>query len=114
MDRYDKEIQFILDSPNPSRTIQNNWCSASPLFSLVALSNIIATHVAKYHVGCLTMIRKGTCSAFGTKIEPNLELTAEILGDERIPCNINEIQINKENLNVFAEWQRKLDKIYGR
>lgn len=55
--------------------------------------------------GCLTQIR----NVPSEYIACTPELTAEILADERIPKNPR--RITPDDLEVFAEWQRKLDAL---
>lgn len=56
--------------------------------------------------GCLTMVKEGTRRA------ATLELTLEIRADDRLPKF--DSGITKENLHVFAEWQRRMDRDLGR
>lgn len=49
---------------------------------------------------CLTLVRDGFNAA-------TPELTAEIRADKRLPKRPEDIR--PEHLNVFAEWQRRLD-----
>lgn len=56
--------------------------------------------------GCLTTVRG--CG----QVAATPELTDEIRSDERIPEYCADIR--PEHLNVFAEWQRRLDKELGR
>lgn len=56
--------------------------------------------------GCLTQVRLGTSEA------PTPGLTASIRADYRIPRDEEDITV--EDLHVFAEWQRKIDAMYGR
>ena len=60
-------------------------------------------------VGCLTQIRQDSRLGFAyARVADSWELTAQIRDDDRIP--IHEHEITLENLPVFAEWQRRLDR----
>lgn len=61
--------------------------------------------------GCLTQVRNYWLGGLHYEAE-NDKLTSEIGHDERIPRDGDDI--NHDNLYVFAEWQRKLDKELGR
>lgn len=97
MDQYDKQIERLLDgNPNAAvfgSRVWSDWLEGIGLFKMIGS-----------YCGCLTQIRSNTL-----KLGPTPELTAAIRADQRIP--LSPIQITKESLPVFAEWQRKIDAI---
>lgn len=95
MDKYDKEIAELTANPNE---IYMHWVCASPLFQFAtrrSLGSLIGC-------GCLTQVRS---LAFEAETP---ELTASVRADKRIPKYAQDISV--EDLPVFAEWQRRLDK----
>ncbi len=60
--------------------------------------------------GCLTQVRGRSLRAASTEA-PTEALTRAIRRDQRIPRD--EVNIRPEHLNVFAEWQRRLDRELG-
>lgn len=56
--------------------------------------------------GCLTQIRRNRTRRAATDA-----LTSAIRDDERLPKE--SMDIHPEHLNVFAEWQRRLDRELG-
>ena len=104
-DKYDEEIEYLSERPD---MIETHWCNpycrtANGLFGY--LDGRGGT------CGCLTLVRQ----------EPDLyagghrhlaPLIREIAADTRIPTTPDRITV--EDLPVFAEWQRRLDKELGR
>lgn len=106
MDKYDLEVERLTKNPE---FIYDSWNDAEPLFQVAARN----TH---RNYGCLTQIRqeieiysKGIVHEYHAQTS---ELTKQIRNDERIPKNPKDIKV--EDLPVFAEWQRKLDKELNR
>jgi hypothetical protein len=103
-DKYMLAARWL--SENPER-INDSWGVAgsreetpgSPLFR----------QAGDRWCGCLTQIRGGWRGSLGAAATP--ELTADILADERIPASERAITLDK--LNVFVEWQRRLDAELG-
>jgi hypothetical protein len=95
-DKYSKAIEYL--NRHPSQILEAWNCPrfhpAGCLFQYTSLQN---------GAGCLTQIRAGNSRAH------KHELTLEIRADERVPKDQEEITLN--DLPVFAEWQRKIDKI---
>lgn len=106
MDKYDLSIQYLTERPGQ---ILDNWKSpfdtnGGCLFQFVSTDGHCNS---KY--GCITMIRGKHYQYRNTPIK---ELTEQIVSDTRIPvCPEN---ISVDHLPVFAEWQRRIDKILGR
>lgn len=113
-DRYDEQIAGILhvrDTEGVAAAkslILEQWGAAEGLFACAGVTGSTSdTTVSGDWCGCLTQIRTGRYVA-ATDV-----LTAGIVSDERIPdC---EVDIDFDDLPVFAEWQRRLDReIRGR
>lgn len=109
MDKYDIAIEGLTKNPND---IFNAWVSHnSHIYGCLfhyASSSGRGTQVLEGFTGCLTMI-KGHSESYCAETP---ELTKAILADDRIPGDDREITV--DNLHVFAEWQRKLDKELNR
>lgn len=118
-DIYDKAVEYLteaqLNDPR-SATIFKAWSHLDDpggiLFGFASEhrnrgGQIIDNEVDSYQlVGCLTQIRGGGFVA------TRPELTEAIKADGRIPTSGEDVTVN--DLPVFAEWQRKLDKELGR
>lgn len=117
-DKYDEAIEYLRNLRNPddfSFAIFEAWNNPQKekggcLFSFVSPSGDLEKcpiDANNRFCGCLTQIR-GSMQKFAyTK-----ELTKAIRNDSRIPQCIEEVTL--EHLEVFAEWQRKIDKELGR
>lgn len=98
MDIYDKEIKRLSKDPDK---IYSAWLYGddhSPLFDAAGPRR------DGVNCGCLTQVKRGMYLASSKR------LTAAIQADARIPSNPH--KITPEHLPVFAEWQRKLDKMF--
>ena len=102
MDKYAKAIEFLTAHPDQ---INDAW-NHPPDHVAGCLFDYAADRTGDDAAGCLTMIRDNN-NLFGIETMP--ELNQRILDDERIPKNQHAITI--DNLHVFAEWQRELDKV---
>ncbi len=102
MDKYDEEIEQIRQELETNEyTIKDHWNDATPLFNFASnLDRQIN------HCGCLTHI---ACGYMEAQTE---ELTQAIRNDPRIPGDSEYITL--DDLPVFAEWQRRLDKELNR
>ena len=127
-DRYDEAIEYLTDNPEQIMDCWDRaWLSEhGDLFKYVSPGGRwecrINERLDSPSCGCLTQIRdsflnhrkgallKIASDKSGMAIDE--ELTKEIQLDQRIPSNPEDITV--ESLPVFAEWQRKLDKIYNR
>lgn len=102
MDKYAKAIEHLTEHPdqiNDAWNHPNNHVAG-------CLFDYADKRTGDDAAGCLTMIRANNelhC------IETMPELNQRILSDKRIPTNVHDITV--DNLHVFAEWQRELDKI---
>jgi hypothetical protein len=105
MDKYDFAIQSLKNNPelikdawyNPSSMIEGclfGFCGPDP--------NVSFSQECPKAYGCLTQIKGKGEEAFSR------ELTEQIRLDNRIPSCEEDITV--DNLYVFAEWQRRLDK----
>ena len=98
MDKYDKAIAYLKENPD---AIQDAW--GTPDLHPAGCLFAYAGPTEKDGIGCLTQIRGyHECR---TETEA---LTLEIKNDTRIPEHFSYITV--DNLEVFAEWQRRLDK----
>lgn len=108
MDKYDKAVAYLKDNPEE---IANAWFNGSSsdhgcLFQF--LEERDKKGPTGKNLGCLTQI-KLMPNSFEA---PTKKLTEGILNDDRIPSS--DSAINTGNLEVFAEWQRRVDKELGR
>jgi hypothetical protein len=107
LDKYDRAIAYLKKNPE---NIHEAWINGNRpghphggcLFQHASKSGY---HDAKF--GCLTQIRQGGDGA------ATVALTKAILSDHRIP-NYAPRETDVEILPVFAEWQRKIDKVLKR
>ncbi len=110
-DRYERAKQFILNAEDPKQAAQKAWAQPSArrdaggvLFLFCTPSGFAGGEQTNY--GCLSMVREQTAVAF------NEDLTADIQADERLPCIMQHIEPTEEGLELFAEWQRKMDAMW--
>ena len=98
MDKYDKAIAYLKENPD---AIQDAW--VTPDLHQAGCLFAFAGPIEKDGIGCLTQIRG--YHAYHAETEA---LTLEIKNDTRIPEGIQDVTV--DNLEIFAEWQRRLDK----
>lgn len=103
MDKYDKAIEHLTANPHEIPDAWNfpNCRDGGCLFKFAQRIN---SDYALTGVGCLTQIR-GDGGRRGVEGRP--DLTDQIVADERIPVSAEYITV--DSLQVFAEWQRRLD-----
>lgn len=106
MDKYDEQIAELTANPG---LIEAHWSKGIGLFQF-------ASPYGKGYAldcGCLTMIRS-SCKRYVIDTDGNHldDLSDEIRRDTRIPTDPDDI--TPAHLPVFAEWQRKLDKLFNR
>ncbi len=102
-DKYDEAIAYLTEHPDE---IVNEWWNGSATGSnegqAGCLFNRAGDELADGRwCGCLTQVRGENLPA------ATPELTAAIRADHRIPADENHITV--DHLEVFAEWQRKID-----
>lgn len=117
-DKYDLAIDYLTAHPDE---IVNAW--GDPERHKAGCLFQYATRTSEknhdWSIGCLTLIRRDSLDEksddFRYRPEPYVaetpELTRRIQNDERIPIRADDIQV--EDLSVFAEWQRILDRELG-
>ncbi len=106
-DKYDLEIDRLMEGPIQELPIrcEQAWYSdktgrpSSCLFDYCTPTGM-ATH---RNCGCLTQVRNQQHGAWTP------ELTAAIQVDSRLPYYPSDIT-TREQLEIFAEWQRRLDR----
>jgi hypothetical protein len=104
MDDYDRQIEHLLQHPLETT---KQWLSGKGVFRFATVSG---TNIREgTDCGCLTMIRDRP-KVFRA---PTPELTRKIYEDERLPTNVDEAT-TRQQLEVMAEWQRRLDKELNR
>lgn len=96
-DKYDQAVKYLTTHPEK---IYMQWIRGADLFQFAH-----RMPQAPYACGCITMIKGGGYHA------QTPEITAAIKDDPRIPEDVDDI--TPENLPVFAEWQRRLDRDLG-
>ena len=104
-DKYDEAIEYLNANPDDIRIA---W--GAPMFHPAGCLFEYASPSGETDVGvgCLTMI-KGNSRFSVYKVDGiHKELTEAIRADDRIPDLSCDITLN--DLPVFAEWQRRLDK----
>lgn len=109
-DKYDEAVEYLTEHPEE---ILQAWYlpSGAPEPDHIGhcLFGIVATHESiGSHCGCLTQI--AACGHYPEAETP--ELTKAIRADMRIPKKGSLVTV--EDLPVFAEWQRRIDKELGR
>lgn len=110
MDIYDKEIAYLTENPD---RIYHHWNHSSFLFAKVLNpAHPLLNGLTRGQCGCITQIRENNLSA------ETFELETEIKNDNRIPLSPDNPrdewtdgyrELNIEDLQIFAEWQRKID-----
>ena len=112
MDKYDDAIAFLTENP---RMIYTAWNSpeahrdAGGCLFMPCYRGRVDNLPQDAYPGCLTQIRSARSYVVGhTNAALAERLTKEIRDDVRIPNDPNKIRIG--DLEVLAEWQRKLDK----
>jgi len=99
LDRYDQAISYFSQHPHE---IMAAW--KSPHKHVAGCLFQKATKSGFGHCrGCLTEVRRWVGMPAETP-----ELTKAIRADHRIPTNPDDISVDK--LDVFAEWQRRIDR----
>ncbi len=101
MDKYDEQIARLREKPED---IRKEWGYGGGIFGFATKTRQTVNSDGNT-CGCLTMVRDG----FNAETP---ELTEAIRADGRIPTNACEITI--DDLPIFAEWQRKMDAMWGR
>lgn len=105
MDSYTEQIEQIKNSADPLHEIVEDWGLGIGLFKHIG--GISRDKLP----GCLTQIRNHP-KMYKAVVngEADEELTTSIAADTRIPKVVEAITV--DSLEVFAEWQRKIDS-YG-
>lgn len=100
MDKYDKQIARLTKQPE---IILSEWTRGQDLFKVVG-------DITDLYSGCLTMIRGSNFhrKAYVKGIIDE-KLTEEIRADERLPKSGRNVRLT--HLPIFAEWQRRIDKM---
>lgn len=107
-DAYDKAVAWLTERPGE---IYGAWISpdthpAGSLFRFCTpTGGPLSGGNCGVNCGCLTTVRSGSVAA-------DSELTRQIRADSRIPCDVEDVI--PKNLPVFAEWQRRMDKLWNR
>lgn len=111
MDKYDEQIERLMKTDNEVDRDQvvEEWGDAIGLFQYASCDGLMSMNGEGPYAGCLTMIRNVNLKVVMDSKGVNENLTSEIRSDERIPLSLRDIK-TKEQLEVFAEWQRRLDK----
>ena len=105
-DKYTKMVRYLTDHPDEIELAWSDF-GDEPQHGCHALFQYVTKSGTKeVFCGCLTQIRSGEYAASIP------ELTEQIRNDTRIPKYSHLIREN--HLPVFAEWQRKIDKVLGR
>lgn len=110
-DKYDRAVEYLTENPSEiwfswsAPFISENGC----LFQF-ATPDGRSRHGEKLY-GCLTTVRASETDHYGG-LAYTPELTKAIRADERIPVCGSKIKV--EDLPVFAEWQRRIDKELNR
>lgn len=111
MDKYDRAVLFLKKHPSE---ITRAWFESGPearkrahcLFQYVTPTGKAKLRSDGRPCGCLTQVKIG-CAVAWTEA-----LTQAIRTDVRIPSSY--LKIRAEDLPIFAEWQRKLDRLLER
>lgn len=98
MDKYDKAIEYLKENPD---AILDAW--VKPDLHQAGCLFAYAGPKESVDIGCLTQIRG--YHEFRAETDA---LTVAIKFDTRIPESVSDVTV--DNLEIFAEWQRRLDK----
>jgi hypothetical protein len=101
-DKYDRAIAYLKDKPHEIHLAWDTY-RVHPAGCLFQKADF---DPRTFRCGCLTQVAAGTHCA-GSE-----EITQLIRADECIPSS--PYFITPDSLDVFAEWQRKLDKYFDR
>lgn len=102
-DKYVHAMEAVFHGTTP---IAEHWeCLSDEGYTL--FRQVVSCSLA----GCLTQIRETPARAIEYADEAEVDLVREIAADARIPSRREDIR--PEHLNVFAEWQRRLDRELG-
>lgn len=104
-DKYDEAIAYLTEHPD---AIHTAWFSprlhrAGCLFQFCTPDGAKGRRSDTLMCGCLTQVHGRGCNVAWTD-----ELTEAIEQDNRLPACIDDVQV--DDLPVFAEWQRRLDR----
>ncbi|MGE0289092.1 MAG: hypothetical protein AB7I42_22800 [Bradyrhizobium sp.] len=104
-DKYDKAMAYLLAAETDEDFTERVWDAWRAPYDTDG--GALFQHAGTGpDCGCLTSVRRGSFDA------ETPELTAAIRADERIPKYCADI--TRDNLPVFAEWQRRIDRELGR
>lgn len=101
-DKYDKAIDYLTENPDK---IYSSWNFAGTNNQNPIASCLFDSVGPFLECGCLTQVKYDGAKA------ASFSLARDIYNDNRIPKPDN---ITVEDLPVFAEWQRRIDKELGR
>lgn len=120
-DDLDEAVGYLetLEGEDFKDTVENDWSDAKPLFSFVNPESAGRSDVwsknyttIDQRCGCLTMIASNPeHAAFCAPETVDVELTAAIKADDRLPGDVADI--GHQHLPVFAEWQRFIRRRYA-
>ncbi len=104
-DKYDEAVAYLTEHPDETRTAWRYPEShvAGCLFRYATETGGEYSFVSDDYCGCLTQIH---C---GDRFAVNDDVTEAIRSDQRIPNDVSN-SMPRETLEVFAEWQRRLDR----
>lgn len=110
-DKYDIAIEYLTKYPNEMYTAWGNPDAheAGCLFQYATRK--YGPENTPLSIGCLTMIRDSNKLQTMYCEAETQQLTREIKADKRIPDRISKVTV--DDLSVFAEWQRRLDRELG-
>lgn len=112
-DKYDKAIAWLNAQPSFSFAAQHSWNTGTCLPPDQTPASCLFAPVRKrgssrHSCGCLTQLR--SCEFLTSDL--SAATYKELMTDERIPKSAKDI--TPDNLEAFAEWQRRVDKELGR
>lgn len=111
MDKYDEQIQKLtsLDEKERRQNIRDDWLNGTGIFQFCTPEGKNTPYNNGYlsEAGCLTMVHSWGYFVYDSE-GVNSKLTEQIKLDPRF-CDIGNVK-TKDQLEVFAEWQRRLDK----
>jgi hypothetical protein len=109
-DKYDEAVEYLTAHPTE---ILGAWHLREHAEGKILFQYARATPFSSAQCGCLTMIRSNPqTGALGPDGKFDSLITSAIKDDTRIPTDPE--KINAADLPVFAEWHRRLDKLWGR
>ena len=102
---YKNQVEYLKQNKGE---IYGNWVSAIGVFKFITTPPEYNLYSKENKCGCIVLI-KGCPEEYKAYIngKENEELTNAIVNDNRLPTSW--VDISEDNLDVFREWQERID-----